>query len=191
MNIYTFEITETLQRTVIYQAKTEEEAYRKMKEDYYSEKIVLDASDMTETEFSIIRGKVKGNEMKTIQELKNQAPVYLHNWRCKEDVLNDFQISDKNTDDINILFASYGDDNYSGDAWVLFEQDGRLYEVNGSHCSCYGLENQWEPEEVGLRDIEYRLTKGSFGTYDWCGNEFKSELIEFLGVCVNHKEVKF
>lgn len=129
------------------------------------------------------------NELKTIQELKNQIPVYLHNWKVKEDVLNDFEISDT-TENINILFASYGVGNWSGDAWVLFEQDGRLYEVNGSHCSCCGLENQWEPEEVGLKDIEYRLVKGSFGTNRESGNEFKSELIEFLGVCVNHKEAK-
>jgi hypothetical protein len=33
----------------------------------------------------------------------------------------------------NILFASYGCANYTGDAWVLFERGGKLYEVNGGH----------------------------------------------------------
>lgn len=28
---------------------------------------------------------------------------------------------------INILFASYGYENYSGDAFVLFERDGKLF----------------------------------------------------------------
>lgn len=56
----------------------------------------------------------------------------------------------KGWEGINILFASYGEDNYSGNAFVLFEKDGKLYEVNGSHCSCYGLEGQFEPEETTL-----------------------------------------
>lgn len=81
-----------------------------------------------------------------------------------------------------ILFASYGCANYEGDAWVLFSKDGRLYEVNGSHCSCYGLEDQWTPEEVFLPELENRLKQGSFGTDSCAGNEFKDELAKFLGV---------
>src|SRR5262245_340581 len=39
-----------------------------------------------------------------------------------------------------ILFASYGNGDYCGDAMVLFRGvDGELYEVYGSHCSCHGL----------------------------------------------------
>jgi hypothetical protein len=39
-------------------------------------------------------------------------------------------------------------DGYSGSAFGLFVMDGKLYEVHGGHCSCYGLEDQWEPEET-------------------------------------------
>lgn len=81
----------------------------------------------------------------------------------------------------NVLFASYGEDNYSGDAWVLFEQDGKLYEVNGSHCSCFGLEGQWEPEETALEAIKLRLDKGSLGASDYSGNYFADDLRIFLG----------
>src|SRR5690625_4483265 len=83
---------------------------------------------------------------------------------------------------INILFASYGQANYSGDAWVLFERDGKLFEVGGGHCSCYGLEGQWEEEEVLLKELENRLLNGSFGEDGWSDNNFKQELCEFLGV---------
>jgi len=31
---------------------------------------------------------------------------------------------------------------------VLFKRGGKLYDVNGSHCSCFGLEDQWLPEET-------------------------------------------
>lgn len=88
--------------------------------------------------------------------------------------------------DVNILFASYGDDNYEGDAWVLFEQGDKLYEVSGGHCSCYGLEDQWLPEEVALPELKHRLLAGTFGENNWTGNEFKKELCEFLGVDYNN-----
>ena len=81
-----------------------------------------------------------------------------------------------------ILFASYGNDSYWGDAFVLFEKDGKLFEVNASHCSCFGLENQWEEEEVELKELEHRLINGTFGESYCFGNQFKEELKEFLGL---------
>ena len=81
-----------------------------------------------------------------------------------------------------ILFASYGQANYSGDTWVLFEENNELFEVNGSHCSCYGLEEQWDAEKVVLKELENRLTNGSFGEDDWSDNIFKDELKKLLGV---------
>lgn len=81
---------------------------------------------------------------------------------------------------VNVLLASYSYENYSGDAFALFEQGGKLYEVNGGHCSCHGLEGQWIPEETTLEALSHRLEKGTLGTNDWCGNEFASELRDVL-----------
>jgi hypothetical protein len=50
--------------------------------------------------------------------------------------------------DKEILFASYEYGGCEGDSLVVFERDGKLYFNSGSHCSCYGLEGQWQPEEV-------------------------------------------
>ena len=83
---------------------------------------------------------------------------------------------------INILFASYGAANYSGDAFVLFEHDGKLFEVNGGHCSCYGLEGQFEPEETTLEALKHRLIEGELGQDDYCDNAFSTELKQFLGI---------
>ena len=150
--------------------------------------------------------------MRTIEELLSQQPVFLNDWSGKIDVISDFDniyMSEKeylaetapyaNVEmwlenkekmaeaierwrPINILFASYSYENYSGDAWVLFEENGKLYEVKGGHCSCYGLEGQWEPDGVNLVELKNRLLKGGFGDDRYSGNGFKSELINFLGI---------
>jgi hypothetical protein len=63
-----------------------------------------------------------------------------------------------------VLFASYGTENYAGDAIVVFIHDGCLYEVNGSHCSCYGLSesnydesgSQWKAEKTTKKALAMR-----------------------------------
>jgi len=117
--------------------------------------------------------------MKTIQQLTEQQPVYVHGWGSIEDIMKDFEEVGLA---VNVLFASYGYENYEGDAFVLFEKDGELFEVNGSHCSCYGLEGQWSPEETTIKALAHRLNDGYFGKSSYCGNEFNAELKEFLGV---------
>lgn len=48
---------------------------------------------------------------------------------------------------LDIIVAFYTYECYSGYAFVLYRKDGKLYEVNAYHCSCYGLRD-WEPEET-------------------------------------------
>lgn len=40
---------------------------------------------------------------------------------------------------------------YDGSAYVLFEKNNKLFEVYGGHCSCFGLEGQFNPEEITIR----------------------------------------
>lgn len=49
---------------------------------------------------------------------------------------------------LKIYYADYTYECYSGDAYVLgYNKDlKKWFEVHGSHCSCYGLEDQWEEE---------------------------------------------
>lgn len=61
-------------------------------------------------------------------------------------------------------------------------EDGKLYEVNAGHCSCYGLENQWTPEETNIEALKHRLINGSMGRDNYSGNEYANELINFLGI---------
>jgi hypothetical protein len=63
-------------------------------------------------------------------------------------MLRDFSVDSKVLEGATVLAAAYTYGHYSGSAYVLFEKDGKLFSVNGDHCSCNGLEDQWTPEEV-------------------------------------------
>lgn len=89
--------------------------------------------------------------------MNNQFGLFIGDeWHSKKDLIDDFRLKKHDLDEINILLAYYSYMNYTGEAFVLFEKNGKLYEVNGSHCSCYGLEGQWEPEEVCLQALIQR-----------------------------------
>ncbi len=75
---------------------------------------------------------------------------------------------------IDIIIAAYNKESYEGDAFILFKKDGKLYEVNDSHCSCNGLEH-WEPEEVTKKALLLRLNR-EYG----CFKEFNTELREII-----------
>ena len=150
--------------------------------------------------------------MKDLQAILKQPPFYLNNWKSKIDVIASFEgiymneveykagiapypnvkiweerkLQMKNAIErwkpINILFASYGTDNYTGDAFVLFERDGNLFEVNAAPCCCNGLEGQFEGQETTIDSLKHRLVKGRLGQDDYSGNEFSNELKQFLGI---------
>lgn len=88
--------------------------------------------------------------------------MYLNDWAetRKNGMIKDFRIKPEAIEGAEILVASYTYEDYSGSAYVLFRQDGKLFEVHGSHCSCYGLEGQWEPEEADRDAILYRVKNG-------------------------------
>lgn len=61
-----------------------------------------------------------------------------------------------------LLVAVNSQEDYCGYAWVLFERDGKLFEVHGSHCSCHGFEGQWKPEETTFQALRDRVTNGGY-----------------------------
>ena len=63
---------------------------------------------------------------------------------------------------------------------MLFRKDGKLYEVNGSHCSCYALEGQWEPEETTVEALRHRVINGRLGEAGYDENPFAKELLQVL-----------
>jgi hypothetical protein len=89
------------------------------------------------------------------------------------------------TEGVEILLSHYEAGGYEGSAFVLFRKDGKLYEVNASHCSCYGLEGQWSPEETTIAALRHRMSEGSLGREYSYGqskgaNIFAEELTKIL-----------
>jgi len=98
--------------------------------------------------------------------MKVKLPMIFGVWKSVEDVNHSFSYHDPPLQELvhkdELLFAGYWCE-YDGHAFVLFRRRGRLYEVNGSHCSCMGLEGQWEPEETTKKALLYRLDHGTLG----------------------------
>lgn len=93
-------------------------------------------------------------------------------------------------DGVEILLAYYTYECYSGDAYVLFRKEGKLFDVEGGHCSCYGLEGQWSPEETTIEALEHRMTNGHLGrSYDG-ENIFADELSEVIDQIKREEVVK-
>ena len=52
-----------------------------------------------------------------------------------------------------LIFANYDGGGYDGYANVLFYDSGKFWYVTASHCSCYGLEDSWSPEEYSFKAL--------------------------------------
>ena len=76
----------------------------------------------------------------------------------KAQIAADFEVPLSDLDGIELVVAymSEGSGGCDSDAFIVFRKDGKLYEVNGGHCSCYGFEGQWEPEETNVAAIIQR-----------------------------------
>lgn len=83
---------------------------------------------------------------------------YFDEFESIKNIKNEFGIADINDDEI--IFACYNHSGYEGNALIIFKRDNKLFEVNAGHCSCYGLEGQWEPEETTIEALKHRAEKG-------------------------------
>lgn len=91
--------------------------------------------------------------------------MYVDQFTNNEDVAGQYANYGEDEDKARILkllnestvhLAYYGTGSYDGTSLVIFESNGIVYEVNASHCSCYGLEGQWAPEETNWKALGMR-----------------------------------
>ena len=73
--------------------------------------------------------------------------------------------------EILVAYESVGDWGCDSESFFLFKRktDGLLFELHGSHCSCYGFEGQLDLEETSLAALKYRAENANVfyaGGYD-------------------------
>lgn len=106
--------------------------------------------------------------------------ILFGDFESDQDVFGNFGIDVR--DDVYILIAEYYIDGYEGSAWVLFIENDKLWEVCGSHCSCYGLEEQWEPEETSVEELSHRMEHGKLGSYSHDAGQFKHAMERIMNL---------
>lgn len=80
-----------------------------------------------------------------------------------------------------VLLAMYNIDGYEGSADVIYRNGDRYYWVHGSHCSCYGLEGQFDPEEYSADLLIEALRRGHH--FYWAGDgadAVRNQLIDHI-----------
>ena len=81
-----------------------------------------------------------------------------------------------------IAYESVGNWGCDSNSFFLLEDEqGNLFEIHGSHCSCYGFEGQLQLEETSVKALLFRLDNGKgvyfSGGYDY-NTEFNDKAIE-------------
>lgn len=106
--------------------------------------------------------------------------MYLEQFTCLEDVIKAYNIEEKDLNGMQIICAIYACGHYDGRSLVLLKKEDNFFIVDASHCSYYGLEDQWSPvktNEILLRkEIEAKSSYAydDFASFiEFCNQYFK------------------
>lgn len=86
-------------------------------------------------------------------------------WSSPSELEQAFEEPEGSLKGIDVVWSLFGYPSYEGYCNIVFIEDGKLYEVNGSHCSCNGFEGQWTPEPTSFEALAMREWKG-YEEYD-------------------------
>jgi hypothetical protein len=70
--------------------------------------------------------------------------------------------------------------------FVFKDKDGNLYEMHGSHCSCYGFEDQFKLEETESKALWYRMNESKRGVFRTGGYDYNED----KNIAKVHKYIK-
>lgn len=77
--------------------------------------------------------------------------AYYDGFDCWDDVKSQFYMNEPEPDEVYAaVYESYG---YDGNACVIYRNGDKYYFNSGSHCSCYGLTDQWDPIEYDTKEV--------------------------------------
>jgi hypothetical protein len=74
-----------------------------------------------------------------------------------DELKREYHLSDEDLQGVEILYAIYRTGCWEGQSLVLFKKDDRIFIVHASHCSCYGLQGQWDPIETNEKTLKMEI----------------------------------
>lgn len=101
----------------------------------------------------------------------------LHGFSNVQDILDQYELDKSALDGVTIICAYYENEDYDGSSAVLYEKDGKIYLVEAGHCSCYGLEGQFESTQYEEKDLREKLESA---------DSWEDSLIWVREFCKNH-----
>ena len=102
----------------------------------------------------------------------------------KQHIVSSYEVEPSIIDKYEVLVAyeSVGNWGCDSSSWILLKEKstGDLFETHGNHCSCYGFEGQFEPEETSIEYLQSDNFYFSCGGYDDNESENVSKVKEYL-----------
>lgn len=99
--------------------------------------------------------------------------MFLERFQNIEHLKKEFEITDKDLEGVDILYAAYRIESYDGQSIVLFKKDEKLFIIDAAHCSCRGLEGQWSPEETNEEALKKEIDAKRLSLFE----EFQSFIL--------------
>jgi hypothetical protein len=101
--------------------------------------------------------KLKIKVMLLLEDLKNKTEA-----EVKSHLVNEYTADPDVVDGLEVLigYESVGDWGCDSSSFFLLrDKDGNLFEVHGSHCSCYGFEDQFTLEPTTIEALKFRINE--------------------------------
>ncbi|PHE75142.1 hypothetical protein [Bacillus wiedmannii] len=104
-------------------------------------------------------------ELLVLEDLKDMSEEEL-----RDHIVEDYEVEHEELDkyDILIAYESVGSWGCDSESFFLLnnKETGQLFENHASHCSCYGFEHQFEPEETTVEYLQSEHFGFCNGLYD-------------------------
>lgn len=102
----------------------------------------------------------------------------------REHIRSEYETDSKEVERFDILIAYESVGNWGCDSSSFFllkdRKTGQLYENNGSHCSCFGFEGQWKPEETTIEYLKSDKFYFYTGGYDGDEEGNKQKILDYV-----------
>jgi hypothetical protein len=114
-----------------------------------------------------------------LEDLKDFSHAEVKNHLIREYTASRIEIQEYN---VIIAYESVGSWGCDSTSFFLLQnkKTNKYFEVHGSHCSCYGFENQFKPEQTTLKYLKSEEWDFYVGGYDKYPDSNKADVKAFL-----------